>query len=99
VRKGKYVRRMTYPESRSVNLIRMSEESGDIVVHSWQDLSLHAFSLNGFCLASIPHLGEKLHAMAITPNGQMLLTGGSRATMMVYLVHSLAPIHDLYIGK
>jgi WD40 repeat protein len=97
VRKGKYVRRIQHPNNRPVNVIHMSP-SGDIVVHSWMDRSLHVFSLNGFHL-SAAQLRQRLYAMTITTDGEMIVAGGTEGKLAIFLMHNLQQVHEMNIGN
>ncbi len=98
VRKGKYVQRIPYPGGHPVHLLHLCPETGNMVAHSWADRSLHAFSLNGHPLARVPHLPERLYALAATADGALLLTGGQRGVVGIHHVHSLEQIHEVHIG-
>lgn len=68
------------------------------MVHSWTDCSLHTFSLNGFHLAQAT-LRQRLYAMTVTLDGQLLVAGGKEGHMLIYYVHSMELVHDLSIGN
>ena len=95
MRKGKYVRRIPFPGGKPVNLMHLAQHSGDLVAHSWSDCSLHAFSLNGFHLAETTlRRGQRLFAMTVTQDGQMLVAGGRAGSVQIFLVHSLEQVRE-----
>jgi hypothetical protein len=51
VRTGKYIRSITHCEGSSVDLVVASAQ-GYLVAHSWSDLNIHVFWLNGQHLLS-----------------------------------------------
>ena len=59
-----------------------------LVAHSWADLGLHVFNVNGQHLVSCTG-NERLSALAVTPSGHFLLTGGLRGVVSLHWLHSL----------
>jgi hypothetical protein len=59
-----------------------------LVAHSWADLGLHVFNVNGQHLVSCTG-NERLSALAVTPSGHFLLTGGLRGVVSLHWLYSL----------
>ena len=67
---------------------------GEVVAHSWTDLSLHRFSLNGVRLATA--LAPTAMSCLLTAGGgEYLLTGGNDGLIRVYTLHDLCILHTL----
>lgn len=73
-------------------LLALAPGPGMLVVHSWADLGLHVFNINGRHLVSADG-NERLAALAISPDGHFLLTGGQRGVASLHWLHSLEVPH------
>jgi uncharacterized protein YigE (DUF2233 family) len=69
-------------------LLAMAAGPGVLVVHSWADLGLHVLNVNGRHLVSAEG-NERLNALAVTPDGRFVLTGGQRGVISLHWLHSL----------
>ena len=69
-------------------LLVMCPKRGQLTVHSWTDLGLHLYTLNGRHLASEEGT-EKLHALTVSPDGSFLLSGGAKGVLSIRHAHSL----------
>ncbi len=69
-------------------LLAMAPGPGMLVAHSWADLGLHVFNVNGRHLVSAEG-NERLAALAVSPDGHFLLTGGQRGVASLHWLHSL----------
>lgn len=67
---------------------------GDVVVHSWTDLSLHRFSLNGTRLATTVAPTE-MSCLLAAAGGDYLLAGGQDGLIQVYTLHDLRVLHTI----
>lgn len=67
---------------------------GDVVAHSWTDLSLHRFSLNGARLASASAL-TAMSCLLTAGGGEFLLAGGRDGLIRVYALHDLSVVHAI----
>lgn len=99
---GSYVRQFLCTSSREGNDVKASPEAsqltfschGDVVVHSWTDLSLHRFSINGAHLAtgSAPAV---MNCLMTVGGGEYLLAGGQDGTVGVYALYNLLLVHTI----
>ncbi|EIE23680.1 beach-domain-containing protein [Coccomyxa subellipsoidea C-169] len=85
---GRYVRKMRLAGGAPPVLLAVAPGPGMLVVHSWADLGLHVFNVNGRHLVSADG-NERLAALAISPDGHFLLTGGQRGVASLHWLHSL----------
>ncbi|KAK9905588.1 hypothetical protein WJX75_002584 [Coccomyxa subellipsoidea] len=85
---GRYVRKMRLAGGAPPVLLAVAPGPGMLVVHSWADLGLHVFNVNGRHLVSADG-NERLAALAISPDGHFLLTGGQRGIASLHWLHSL----------
>ena len=69
-------------------LLAAAAGQGMLVAHSWQDLSLHAYTINGRHLVSAEG-NERLKAMVVSPDGRFLLTGGCKGFITLRWLHSM----------
>lgn len=67
---------------------------GDVLVHSWTDLSLHRFSLNGTRLASTV-APTAMSCLLAAAGGDYLLAGGQDGSILVYSLHDLCILHKI----
>lgn len=67
---------------------------GDVVVHSWTDLSLHRFSLNGARLATAV-APTAMSCLLTAGGGEYLLAGGQDGFIRVYTLHNLCVVHTI----
>ena len=85
---SRYVRSLHLPGKAVPRLLAMCPKSGQLTAHSWADLTLHLFSVNGGHLASAEGT-EKLHALRVSPDGRFLLSGGAKGVLTLRHAHSL----------
>lgn len=101
---GSYVRCFSFDGSYSGNEAKSLPEAsqlalschGDIIAHSWDDLSLHRFSLNGAHLAT-GTASTVVSCLLTTGGGEYLLTGGQDGTIGVYALHNLRIVHSIRV--
>lgn len=67
---------------------------GDVVVHSWTDLSLHLFSLNGARLATAA-APSGINCLLTAGGGEFLLAGGQDGSVRIYTLHNLEVVHTI----
>lgn len=67
---------------------------GDVLVHSWTDLSLHRFSLNGAHLA-VGATATAISCLLTAGGGEYVLTGGQDGLIGVYTLHDLCLVHTI----
>lgn len=67
---------------------------GDVVVHSWTDLSLHRFSINGTHLTTGVS-PTALSCLLTAGGGEYLLGGGKDGLIRVYALHNLFMVHAI----
>ena len=84
----RYVRKLRLADGAPPTLLAIAPGPGMLVAHSWADLGLHVFSLNGARLVSCAG-SERLSALALSPTGHFLLTGGLRGVVSLLWLHSL----------
>ena len=84
----RYFRSLSLPEGVVPALLAAAAGQGMLVAHSWQDLSLHAYTINGRHLVSAEG-NERLKAMVISPDGRFLLTGGCKGFITLRWLHSM----------
>ena len=84
----RYVRKLRLEDGAPPTLLAIAPGPGMLVAHSWADLSLHVFSINGAHLVSCAG-SERLSALAVSPTGHFLLTGGLRGVVSLLWLHSL----------
>ena len=82
------MRSLHLPGKAVPRLLAMCPKSGQLSVHSWADLALHLYTLNGRHLATAEGT-EKLHALAVSPDGRLLLSGGAKGVLTLRQAHSL----------
>lgn len=99
---GCYLRQYHCSPSATNNVRGLSQEvsqlaiscHGDVAAHSWTDLSLHRFSLNGTRLAT--SVSPKAMSCLITAGGgEYLLAGGQDGLIRVYTIHDLYIVHEI----
>ena len=79
-------------------MLAMAPGPAVLLMHSWGDLALHAFSANGRALVSAEGT-ERLHAMTLSPDGRLCLSGGAKGGVPLRGLHSLqvggprGPVH------
>ena len=84
----RYVRKLRLADGAPPTLLAIAPGPGMLVAHSWADLGLHVFSINGAHLVSCAG-SERLSALAVSPTGHFLLTGGLRGVVSLLWLHSL----------
>lgn len=99
---GRYVRQyftVSHSSNHKETNLRPPEPSqlafschGDVIVHSWTDLSLSRFSLNGAQLATIV-VPTAFSCLVTAGGGEYLLTGGRDGLIRVYTLHDLCVVH------
>ena len=82
------MRALRLPGGVAPNLLALAPQLGVLVAHSWQDLALHAFTINGRHLVTCEG-NERLSALAVSPDGRFLLTGGAKGLVTLRWLHSL----------
>lgn len=65
---------------------------GDVLVHSWTDLSLHRFSLNGAHRA-VGATATAMSCLLTAGGGEYVLAGGHDGTIGVYTLYDLCLVH------
>lgn len=88
---SRYVRKLRLPGGAPPMLLSIAPGPGMLVAHSWADLGLHVFNVNARHLVSAEG-NERLNALAVTPDGRFLLTGGQRGVVSLHWLHSLEVI-------
>ena len=71
------MRSLHLPGKAVPRLLAMCPKSGQLSVHSWADLALHLYTLNGRHLATAEGT-EKLHALAVSPDGRFAAVWGGQ---------------------
>lgn len=89
----RYVRTILLPEKVPPVRLAFSPSEGFLLAHSWADLSLHLFTVNGRRLVSAEGT-ERLNAVQILPEGKLLLTGGGKGMVTLRWLHSLQVPRD-----
>lgn len=84
----RYVRKLRLQDGASPTLLALAPGPGMLIAHSWADLGLHVFSINGSHLVSATG-NERLSAIALSASGHFLLTGGLRGVVSLHWLHSL----------
>ena len=84
----RYVRKLRLQDGAPPTLLAIAPGPGMLVAHSWAELGLHVFNVNGQHLVSCTG-NERLSALAVTPSGHFLLTGGLRGVVSLHWLHSL----------
>ena len=82
------MRKLRLQDDVAPTLLAIAPGSGMLVAHSWADLGLHVFNINGKHLVSCTG-NERLSALAVTTSGHFLLTGGLRGVVSLLWLHSL----------
>lgn len=77
---------MRLPGGVAPSLLATSPHSGHLIAHS-VDLSLHSFTLNGR-LQQSADCTERFSAMAVSPDGRFILTGGMKGIITLMWLHS-----------
>lgn len=85
LRQGRYVRTIRHPNKGRIDLVAIDDD-GHIIMYSKDDLTLHAFTVNGTHLASVD-TNERLHCMRV--DGTFLVTGGEKRVVCVRRVFNL----------
>ena len=86
------MRRLRLQDGTPPTLLAVAPGPGMLVAHSWADLGLHVFNVNGEHLVSAAG-NERLSALAVTTSGHFLLTGGLRGVVSLHWLHSLEVSH------
>ncbi|KAK9837038.1 hypothetical protein WJX84_000368 [Apatococcus fuscideae] len=95
---GRYIRCLSLPEAVVPALLAAAAGQGMLVAHSWQDLSLHAYTINGRHLVSAEG-NERLKAMVVSPDGRFLLTGGCKGFITLRWLHSMEVVLKYDAGR
>lgn len=93
VRKGTYVRSITHMEGNSADLV-LATSPGYLVAHSWSDLQLHLFWINGQHLLSTT-LTEGIECMISNSSGNILVCGSSTGVVTFREMWSLKEVFTL----
>jgi len=98
LRKGEYVRSVRLPHKEdTVDMIAFDSGSGYFVVYSKSSLSFYVYSINGNILAS-RDANEHLRSMLITQDGNHLITGGQKQTVIVRNMYNLEIVSKIKMG-
>ena len=84
----RYVRGLQLPGGARPALLAAAPGPGLLAAHAPGDLTLHVLDCNGRHLAFAPGT-ERLAALAVSPDGRFLLTGGQRGAVALHWLHSL----------
>lgn len=79
---------MRLPGGGAAALLALAAGPGLLAAFSAADLGLHVFSANGAPLVDA-EVTERLAAMAVSPCGRFLVTGGARGAVTLLWLHSL----------
>jgi len=86
VRKGQFIRSINI-ESRSVDLV-FASSPGYLLAHSWSDLSLHLFWINGQPLAKTT-VSHRIECVAVNGPGNIIVCGHSNGHLSLRELWSL----------
>ena len=84
----RYLRALRLPGGGAAALLALAPGPGLLAAFSAADLALTVFSVNGEPLVRA-EVTERLAAMAASPCGRFLVTGGARGAAMLLWLHSL----------
>src|SRR5947209_5632397 len=84
----RYVRKVRLPGGAAASLLAAAPGPALLAAHCGADLALHVLSCNGRLLVSAC-AAERLSAMAPSPDGRFLVTGGARGVASLLWLHSL----------
>lgn len=84
----RYLRALRLPGGGGAALLALAPGPGLLAAACAADLSLHVFSANGAPLVSAEGT-ERLAALAASPCGRFLVTGGARGAVTLLWLHSL----------
>jgi WD40 repeat protein len=76
---------------RRIHFILVSSD-GFIVAYSSDDSTLYSFTINGKFQAK-KMIGDRLHAVCLSEDHKVIITGGERGLLVLRLVHSLELSH------
>ena len=82
------MRCLTLPKRVPPRMLALGPSPAVLLAHSWGDLALHAFTANGRHLVSMEGT-ERLHALVLSPDGRLCLTGGAKGGVTLRWLHSL----------
>jgi hypothetical protein len=82
------MRTVWLPEKVPPVRLSISGADGFLLAHSWADLGLHLFTVNGRRLVSA-EVTERLNALLVPPEGKLLLSGGAKGLVTLRWLHSL----------
>jgi WD40 repeat protein len=77
----------SFLSSRRIHFLLVSSE-GFIVAYSNDDTTLYSFSINGKFQAK-KMIGDRLHAIRLSEDQKVIITGGERGLLVMRSVHSL----------
>jgi WD40 repeat protein len=77
--------------SRRIHFVLVSSD-GFIVAYSNDDSTLYSFAINGKFQAK-KMIGDRLHAVCLSEDHKVIITGGERGLLVLRLVHSLELSH------
>lgn len=78
-------------------MLAISHGQGILVVHSADDLSLHAFTINGRHRKAVDTT-ERLSALCISPDGRFLLSAGAKGVISLVWLHSFQ-VSNVSLGQ
>jgi WD40 repeat protein len=81
LRRGKYVRTIYHPKRFPIRLLVISNQ-GHIVLYSQEDLMINLYTINARFITSV-ELSERLNHMMVTRNGEYLITGSEKGTVVI----------------
>jgi WD40 repeat protein len=103
-RKGKFLRSINVNDSTSHDAQSRKKAVRKIVLHSQgfvahtEDKMLHSCTINGAILSSVS-AEDRLHAMVVSSDGQMLITGGDKFAVVIRAISTLSIRSVLDLSK
>lgn len=82
------MRDVNLPGNVHPQILVIAPGPGILLVHSWQSLAIHAYTINGRHLATAEGT-ERLSALAVSADGRFVLSGGAKGSITVRWIHSL----------
>ena len=98
VRRGKFVRRFlvydTSTNKKQIPVRKLALSNDGILLAHLDDCTLKMYTINGIELKSVQSK-EKLHAMAIVPGGNVLVTGGESGHVLIRTLKNLDILYTI----